>query len=102
MNLDDFLGELRKEIEAGASTRYEVPPQMAYAEAGYPHGPFRWGGSQKCIGCGLPVKAYSQAGAREVSMSGECEPCFDFVCIAEGDRSPVEQSWMKLVKYKED
>ncbi|OPZ63956.1 MAG: hypothetical protein BWY85_01426 [Firmicutes bacterium ADurb.Bin506] len=94
-----FIKNLGDQIAAEAPSKYEVSPQDAYCQAGAPHGSFRYSGPVACRGCSQPVVAYSQAGAREVAISGMCDPCFDFAMQHPDDRTPAEQSWMQLVKY---
>lgn len=99
MDLSDAQRFAREQLDAIPPTKYEVSPQDAYCQAGAPYGSFRYSGPTPCRGCAQPVVAYSQAGAREVAISGMCEPCFDFTMIAPMDRDDTEQAWMSLVKY---
>ncbi len=77
-------------------SKYKMAPPKAWMKvngemAGYP--------DQPCVSCGEPVCWYSEAGKREVFMSGMCEPCFDFVTWPNDEESP---EWMSLVEYSDE
>jgi hypothetical protein len=83
--------------------KYLVSPQRAYEKwtmdngGVSPRGDLYYTGGV-CIGCGQRQCYYSAAGYRELSISGMCEPCFDFVAVPVQDREKLDE-WMSLVTY---
>lgn len=82
---------------------YATSPGEAYEKAGSPRGPLRvvtFVGECRC--CGGSLAAYSQAGRREVGISGLCEPCFDFVTTPSDERDIIDQTWMRHVATRRE
>lgn len=78
-------------------SRYEVSPPEAYVQAGQPSGRLSMHRSGICrAGCETLARAYSDAGARELGITGVCEPCFDYMTWPIDEPAPT---WMKLVKH---
>jgi hypothetical protein len=80
-------------------SKYTTSPQKAYAKGGFSSGPLVYVHPQPCLTCGERLVAYSSAGQKEWSMSGMCEPCFDFATWPRSEPCP---EWMRLVEYHPD
>lgn len=85
---------------------FSVSPQAAYEKWSGTNGGATTRGDLAhtdavCPSCGERACYYSLAGYRELSISGFCEPCFDYSFVPPSERERLDQ-WMTLVRENDD